>query len=76
VSVDGDLSAESGILSVYPPGGLPFSTPEGGEVKVDARNVDLKKVVFIKDHFCFCRTGSEFSLNIFAHFLFHVQSII
>jgi hypothetical protein len=41
VSVDLNLAGDGSILSVDPPGRLPLSAPEGSEVKVDARDVNL-----------------------------------
>lgn len=67
VSVDSDLSGKDGARGVDNPSGLPFATPEGGELVVNATDLNLEEAFRVEVDVASGLTRGEFVLDVLVH---------
>lgn len=67
VSVDSDLSGKDRASGVDNPSGLPFATPEGGELVVNATDLNLEEAFRVEVDVASGLTRGEFVLDVLVH---------
>ena len=67
VSVHSNLSRQDGARGIDNPSGLPFATPEGGELVVNAADLNLEKSFGVEVDVASGLSGGEFVLDVLVH---------
>jgi len=67
VSVHSNLSRQDGARGVDNPSGLPFTTPEGRELVVNAADLNLEETFGVEVDVASGLSGGEFVLDVLVH---------